>query len=146
MTEKRYRRGVFAIVYQKDKLTEKASYLILKRKLHWKGWEFPKGAAEKNESLEQAVRREVREETGLKPVKIRRFRVSGRYGYSRRFKDRQGYIGQSYVLFSVRVSGGKIRLDKREHSAHVWLDFPEAIRKLKYKNQKKCLKIVNRVL
>src|SRR3989344_1192122 len=43
------RKGVFIIVYRKEK--DKLSYLILKRKLHWKGWEFPKGGIEKGETF-----------------------------------------------------------------------------------------------
>ena len=45
--ENNYRKSVFIVVYRK---TEKGIlYLILKRKLHWVGWEFPKGGIEPEE-------------------------------------------------------------------------------------------------
>lgn len=37
------------------------------------GWVFPKGHVEKNESLEQASKREIFEETGLKNIKKIKF-------------------------------------------------------------------------
>ena len=37
----KYRKIVFIVTYAK--LKDKIYYLILKRKLHWKGWEFVKG-------------------------------------------------------------------------------------------------------
>ena len=36
----KYRNAIFIVVYAKQK--DKIYYLILKRKLHWKGWEFQK--------------------------------------------------------------------------------------------------------
>ena len=50
-----YRKGFFIVTYSRTK--EGIKYLILKRKLHWKGWEFPKGGLEKGESFEKAVKR-----------------------------------------------------------------------------------------
>ena len=69
---KKYRKGIFVVVYSKTK--NKIEYLILKRKLHWKGWEFPKGGKRIYETLQMAVKREVKEETGLKPLKIKSFK------------------------------------------------------------------------
>ena len=63
--DEKYRKAVFAVTYY---ITPegKIEYLILKRKKHWKGWEFPKGKIEKFETKKAAARREVNEETGLK--------------------------------------------------------------------------------
>ena len=41
-------------------------FLLLHRLLNWVGWEFPKGAIEEKESLQETVKRELFEETGLK--------------------------------------------------------------------------------
>ena len=41
-------------------------FLLLHRKLNWSGWEFPKGAVEETENHEEAIRRELLEETALK--------------------------------------------------------------------------------
>ncbi len=91
----KYRRGVFCVVYSRNK-KGKIEYLLLKRKLHWKGWEFPKGALEKRENISDAVKREIKEETGLIPLKIKKFELSGRYNYKKELKDREGVIGYTF--------------------------------------------------
>lgn len=137
-----YRHGIFLVVYSKDK--GKVRYIILKRKLHWKGWEFPKGGIEKNEPIKKAIIREAQEETGFKPLMIKKFNIKGKYNYKRLLKDRPGFMGQSYRLYSVQIKYGKIRLDKIEHSGYKWLEFKDAVKKLTWPNQKKCLRIVER--
>lgn len=139
-----YRKAVFAVVYAIE--NNKIYYLILKRKLHWKGWEFTKGGVEKNETYSKAAKREVYEETGQKPRKIKSFNISGKYKYHKLLKDRPGFIGQEYKLFSAQISKGKIKLDKKEHSGFKWLSYNLALKKLTWSNQKKCLKIVNNFL
>ena len=139
-----YRNGIFIVVYRKDKRNIK--YLLLKRKLHWKGWEFPKGGIKKSERLIQAVKRELLEETGQKAVKIKKFNVGGKYKYDKEYPGRLGFIGQSWNLFSAEVKSGRVKLDKKEHSSYKWLDFNQSIKLLKWKNQKECLKLVNSYL
>lgn len=138
---RKYRKGVFFVVYKIDK--GKIKYFIEKRKLHWKGFEFPKGGVEKGEKLNDAVIRETKEETGLKIIKIDNLKLKGKYLYSKELKDRKGVTGQNWHLFSVKVKPGRIKLDKHEHSGYFWLDYEKAIRKLTYENQKECLKKVN---
>jgi len=137
----KYRKGIFIVTYSRTK--EKIKYLILKRKLHWVGWEFPKGGLEKGESFEKAVKREVKEETGKPPFNIRKFHVSGKYKYKKGLKDREGVDGQTYSLYSAEIKPGLIKIDKKEHSDYQWLDFEKALRKLTWTNQRRCLKIVN---
>jgi len=121
MISKKYRRAVFIVAYSKTKKNIK--YLILKRKLHWKGWEFPKGGRNFLETRRKTVKREVKEETGLTPIKIKRFNVSGKFKYNKKFPDRKGFIGQSYSLYAVEIPRKKIKLDKLEHSDYKWVDF-----------------------
>jgi len=140
-----YRKAVFIVTYRLNS-QQKPEYLILKRKLHWIGWEFPKGGIEKNENITSAAKRECKEETSLKIIKIKKHSIKGKYKYHKLLKDRPGFIGQTYTLFSAEVSDGKIKLDKKEHSAYAWLPYNKAIKKLTWKNQKKCLRIVNKSL
>jgi len=51
MKKETYRKAVFVVVYRETKTGKDRKYLILKRKLHWKGWEFPKGGLEKGEKI-----------------------------------------------------------------------------------------------
>ena len=56
----KYRNAIFIVTYRcinKDKIL----YLILKRQLHWKGWEFPKGGIDFFETKKRAIKRELKE-------------------------------------------------------------------------------------
>lgn len=141
----KYRKAVFIVVYSKKK--NKIEYLILKRKLHWKGWEFPKGGINPGESKKRAVRREVFEETGARPLKgkIREFDLSGKYDYNQKLSDRPGFKGQTFQLYSAEIRKEKIKLGK-EHSDYKWVSLREALKKLRWPNQKKALRIVSQAL
>lgn len=136
----KWRRGVFMVVYRKNK--DKIEFLIQKRKLHWKGYEFPKGGIEKCEDEEETVRREVLEETGLKILKLTNHKLSGKYLYEKRLEDRPHIIGQTWKLYSAEVGLGKVKIDKNEHYGYEWLLYKDAKKKLTWDNQKKCLDVV----
>jgi len=138
-----YRPSVFVVVYLKNK---NVNYLVLKRKLHWTGWEFPKGGINKKENLLQSVRREVFEETGQFPVLINKLKEKGKYKYPHLLPDRPNYLGQEFVLFAAEIKSRKIKLDKKEHESCKWLSFKQAEKILAYSNQKKCLRMVNKYL
>ncbi len=142
----KYRKAIFAVVYAREK--EKIFYLLLKRKLHWEGWEFPKGKIETGEKMTQTVQREIKEETGLKIKRgsIKDHKISGKYLYKKKLKDRPGIIGQTYHLFSCEVEKGKVKLDKLEHSNYRWVEFSKAIKLLTHSNQRKCLRVVEKSL
>lgn len=140
----KYRKAVFIVTYRKA--GKKIKYLLLKRKLHWKGWEFPKGAINKKETPLLTVLREIKEETGQSPITIKSYNAKGKYKYKKKYPDRKGIIGQTWQLFSVEVKGKKIKLDKEEHSAYKWLDYNESIKIIDYPEKKKSLEIVNKSL
>ena len=114
----------------------------MKRKLHWRGYEFPKGGIEEGESELDAVRREVSEETGLKIKNIVNHNKKGKYDFVRELPDRKGVEGQAYSLYSVEVNDGDVIFDKHEHSGYQWLDYADALKILSKPNQKECLKLV----
>ena len=139
--KKKLRKGVFFVVYAFER--GKPIYVLLKRKLHWIGWEFPKAGVEKFETKRAAVKRETVEETDLKPLKIKKFNFSGTFFFKKEFEDLRGVIGQTFSLFSVEVKKGKIKIDPHEHSAYKWLLYKDALKTLTHKNQKESLKMVN---
>jgi len=139
------RRAVFIVTYSKTRKGIK--YLLLKRKLHWKGWEFPKGGVGLLEPRRFAVRRELKEETGISPIRINSFDERGIYKYDKEYPDRRGILGQDYKLYSAEVDfSKKVKLDKLEHSEFKWVGFKEALKRLTWSNQKKCLRIVDESL
>ena len=138
---KKYRKAVFVLAYAKKE--KGVTYLLLKRKLHWKGWEFSKGKIEPGETKEQTARRELKEETGLRIVGIKKFPFSGKYNYKKPLPDRPGFKGQTFSLFSAEVKKGKVKLDPKEHNGHKWVSFSQGLKMLKWPNQKQSLKIVN---
>lgn len=140
----RYRKAVFVVTYKKQKGKDKIKYLLLKRKLHWKGWEFPKGGIKTKEQIKKAISREIREETGQIPFNIKSYNLSGKFRYDKKYPDRPRMIGQSYKLYSAEIKNKKIKIDKIEHSSFKWLAFKQALKKLTWPNQKKCLRIVNK--
>jgi 8-oxo-dGTP pyrophosphatase MutT (NUDIX family) len=142
--KKGIRKAVFVVVYSRE--NKKIEYLLLKRKLHWSGEEFPKGGVKKFEFKRCAVRREVKEETGLKPLKIESYNVIGQYDYGEEYSDRKKYFGQNFSLYSAEVKKGRVVLDEREHEGHEWLSFEKAIKRLKWPNQRECLAFVNKIL
>jgi len=69
-------------------------------------WSLPGGALETGESLQDAVCREVREETGLEIRPLRVFEI-----FERIMRDAQGVPEYHYVLidYLCRITGGVLR-------------------------------------
>lgn len=144
MAKGKYRKAVFVLGYAKTK--KGIEYILLKRKLHWKGWEFPKGKIETGENKIQTARRELKEETGLSPVDghVKKFNFAGKYKYKKLLPDRPGMIGQTFALYAAEVKrSGRVSLDPKEHSGYMWADYKTALKTIKFPNQKKALKMVN---
>jgi len=145
--KQKYRKAVFAVVYARTK--KGIEYIILKRKKHWKGWEFVKGKIDPFELKRKTAIREVFEETGYKPLGskgIKKFNFSGKYKWEKLLPDRPGFVGQTFSLYAVEVKKDarkKIKISKKEHSDSQWVSFEKALKKITWPNQRKSLRIVN---
>ncbi len=103
--------AVDAVIVQHGKV------LVMKRnRFPWSGsWVIPGGRVEMNETCEQAVVREAKEETGLK-VKIKRFLGV----FSSPQRDPRGTVAVAFLCAPV---SGKLTLCKDEASEIKWVPF-----------------------
>ncbi len=141
---KKYRRAVFIVVYRRTKGLfgkEKLKFLLLRRRKHWIGWEFPKGGVDKGEKLIDTAKRELFEECGQIGFNFRKYDFSGRYIYDKELRDRKGFFGQTYALFSAEIKDRKVKIDEKEHSRYKWVSFNRALGLLTHENQIKGLKV-----
>lgn len=132
-------RSAGAIVFRKER--GKIFYLLL----HYPGashrskkdyWEFPKGHIESGEKEIDAMKREVKEETGIDDLKI----VEGFKKKIKYFFRWQGKNILKFVTFYLgETKKKKIKLSS-EHIGYAWLPFEEAIEKLSFKNSKEIFK------
>ena len=104
------------------------------RRVRRDGWQFPQGGMNTDETPLEAMYRELREETGLRPAHVDvlgatpgwlRYRLPPR---SIRHRDRLVCIGQKQVWFLLRFKGEEsdLQLDlceKPEFDGWRWVDF-----------------------
>jgi DNA polymerase len=117
-----YSAGVF--VYKRER--GKARVLFLRRP---KDYDVPKGHIEKGERAEQAAHRELREETGM-DVQLAPYFVEKNKYFFRRGKD---VILKQNKFFLGKARTKRVRISK-EHTGYEWLDYGEAMEKVKYKD------------
>lgn len=105
------------------------------------GWQFPQGGVKSNETLKQALYRELREEIGLGPQHVQVVARTQRWlrydlpvSYLRRLRSRnnRNFRGQKQMWYLLRLTGSEseVRLDsstKPEFDDWVWKDWLAAI-------------------
>jgi len=128
------------------KINGKIQYLLLKR-IPSKGrfWQPVTGGLEEGETKIEALKREVREETGIK--NIVRIMKDIYYDEFWDFFEREGC--QRLIkefAFGVEVFSNDKIVMSGEHSECRWCGFEEALKLLKWKGNKEALEKLNEIL
>ena len=108
-----------------------------------RGWQFPQGGVQRDESAEQALYRELREEVGLEPDDVQVLAATRqwlRYRLPRRYVRRRSQpmcIGQKQRWFLLRMLGGEDRLrfdltGQPEFDSWRWVDYWSPVREVIY--------------
>ena len=123
------------VLYREDEASGRFRFLVLK---HRRGghWAFPKGRIEPGESIEQAARRELEEETGLDRVDI----LDG-FSEVSRYSFRRGTVSvRKQVTYLLgRVSDHVVRLSS-EHTDSAWLSEEDAASRLTFSQARQILR------
>jgi NADH pyrophosphatase NudC (nudix superfamily) len=128
-------KKVRAIIY--DIKDSQPYFLILHRILRWQGWEFVKETIESGESMEQALKRGIKEETGLKKFKIIK---------KLNKQEKWQALGNDYQVVDVFLikadMNKKISLKQKikEHDNYQWVNKETVLEKLTWPESKELLK------
>ena len=105
--------------------------------LHYEAghWDFVKGNVEPNETEEETVTRELKEETGITNASfIKNFRQTINYFYRAKGKT----ISKRVTLYLIETKETRVNLSF-EHVGYEWLNYQQALERLTFKNSKQVL-------
>jgi bis(5'-nucleosidyl)-tetraphosphatase len=105
-------------------------------------WDFPKGHIEKGEKELDTVKREVREETGLKDIEI----LEDFKEWIKYFFQWGGENILKFVSFYLAETKTKDVIISGEHIGFQWLSYEKALSQLTFKNAKTILQKANNFL
>ena len=102
-------------------------------------WDFPKGAVEKGESEEQAAKREIWEETGLR---INNFLPNFRRVIEYHYRRSKGLSHKQVIFFLAHSDKTDVKISY-EHSGYEWLSFEQSLGRLTFDNARNILRDAN---
>jgi len=127
-----------AVLFRKE--NGKILYLLLHYQMGH--WGFPKGIIEKGETMKEAAKREIKEETGIEEIEfIDGFKEWIKYFFRLKGKT----IFKIVTFFLAKTKESKVKLSF-EHIGFKWLPYKEALEQLTFKNDKEVLKKAHQFL
>ncbi|MDO8593182.1 MAG: nucleotide exchange factor GrpE [bacterium] len=121
--EKKYPKPVVGAIIYNDQ-----GEILLGKSPKWRGhWQMPGGKVELGETMSQALKREIFEETGLE---ISDFKLNGVQDcvYPELFEKKVHFI---FIDYSAKLAGGELKPDDRENDELIWIKPEEALQKIK---------------
>jgi putative (di)nucleoside polyphosphate hydrolase len=140
-----YRQCASLVVFRKttDGDTE---VLLLHKPRKRDAWQLPQGGMEAGETVEEAARRELKEEAGLEVEVIGQSETVYQYEFPssyRRFRPDNVRGQQLRFVFGRLPDGQEVRVDGKEIDAYIWIK-PEEIPT--YVGRRQYRQIVERLL
>ncbi len=111
-----YRKNVAAILFN-------GKNILLVRKAGFDFWQFIQGGVEFNEEFEDALEREVVEETGIKKIEIiKKLNNHLKWNWNPELQKLKGFKGQEQTFFLVKINPkSKVKLQKEELEEYKWV-------------------------
>lgn len=127
-----------AVIFYYNPLTQQPYFLLLRNTLKKTYWGFPKGKIEKNESIKQTVKREVKEETNISKLRILpKFKYEMRWFY----QLNNNRIKKHATFFLAEVDEeqkAKAKINE-ENEQLVWMSYKKALKTINIKKNKELL-------
>jgi dATP pyrophosphohydrolase len=132
---------VEVILFRKE--ADEIRYLLFKRNARKGGfWQPITGGVEEGESIEDGLKRELLEETGFGSSQRT---IDLHFNFNLNFPEREGGVLVEYVYGAELAAGQEPKLSS-EHTEYQWVDFDEALRLLKWDENKSALRKLNDIL
>jgi len=150
-----FEKSVGAVVFRREK--KKILYLLIRHPENdgYSGhWDFSKGHIEKGETKEEALRREIKEETGIEKMKIiPGFSEWYQYFYRAKNEERERRKSQKkginifkiVTIFLAETTEKRVKLSF-EHVDYEWLEYEKARDLITYKRARKVFEKANKFL
>lgn len=139
LSKLKWRPSIYGVIVENDKV------LLSKQ---WDGYDFPGGGIDLGETLEEALKREVWEETGVK-VKILDL-IACEYDFFK-LPHEDSCVQSILIYYLCKKIGGKISTDNFDEHEKKYADMPEWIgltkaRKIKFYNPVNSVEIIKKAL
>ena len=117
------------VIFRRDAATQKLEILLIQDAKD--RWTIPKGHVEPNEEPKQTAEREIKEETGLKELKVLNW--LGKINF--RYRRQQSLVLMTTEIFLVQAGGNTNKLKPEDWMNGIkWFSANEALDKIEYED------------